>query len=110
MIGLAHETSEFDLYYSKGGFETRAAVKHHSPFTVAPTWVGTTLKELEPETILDVSVSYNFTKHWTVRLQGHNLTDERGLFTVDHDPNHLANDSGYDVFGRSYLFDVAFKF
>ncbi len=110
MIGLARGTSEFDLYYSKSGFEARAALKHHTPFTVAPTWVGTTLKELEAETILDVSVSYDWSQHWTTRLQGHNLTNERGLFTVDNDPNHLANDSGYDVFGRSYLIDVSFKF
>lgn len=109
MIGLAHGTSEFDLFYSKGGFESRVAAKHHTPFTVAPTWVGTTLKQLAAETTLDASVSYEWNQRWSFRLQGHNLTNERGLFTVDNDPNHLANDSGYDLFGRSYLFDVGLK-
>lgn len=110
MIGLAKGTSELDLFYNKGGFETRVAWKHHSDFTVAPTWVGTTLKNLAAESILDASVSYDWNKKWGVRLQGHNLTNERGLFTVDNDPNHLANDSGYDVFGRSYLLDVSVRF
>jgi outer membrane receptor protein involved in Fe transport len=110
MIGLARGTSEADLFYNKAGFETRVAVKHHTPFTVAPTWVGTTLKQLEAETTLDASMSYTFLEHWTVRLQGHNLTNERARFDVDNNPQNLANDGGYQVYGRSYLFDVGVKF
>jgi TonB-dependent receptor len=109
MVGLARSTSEFDLFYNKGGFETRVAWKHHSEFTVAPTWVGTTLKELAPEDILDASVSYDF-KQWGVRLQGHNLTDERGLMSSDNNTQNLSNDGGYQLYGRSYLLDVAFRF
>src|SRR6185295_4194370 len=110
MVGLAKNTSEFDLFYNKGGFESRLAWKHHSEFTVAPTWVGTTLKELAPEDILDASVSYDFGKQWGVRLQGHNLTDERGLMSSDNNPQNLSNDGGYQLYGRSYLLDVAFRF
>ena len=58
MVGFARATSEVDLFYNKAGFESRLAVKHHTAFTVAPTWVGTTLKMLAPETTLDASVSY----------------------------------------------------
>ena len=76
---------------------------------MAPTWVGTTLKKLEAETTLDASVSHELHQRWSFRLLGHDLTNERGLFTVDNDPNHLSNDSGYDVFGRSYLSDFGFK-
>ena len=110
MVGLARGTSEADIFYNKAGFETRVAVKHHTPFTVAPTWVGTTLKMLEAETTLDASMSYTFLDHWTVRLQGHNLTNERARFDVDNNPQHLANDGGYQVYGRSYLFDVGVRF
>ena len=110
MVGLARGTSELDLFYNKGGFESRVAVKHHTPFTVAPTWVGTTLKMLEAETTLDASVSYTFLEHYTVRLQGHNLTNERARFDVDNNPQNLANDGGYQVYGRSYLFDVGVRF
>jgi outer membrane receptor protein involved in Fe transport len=110
MVGLARGTSEFDLYYNKGGFESRVAVKHHTAFTVAPTWVGTTLKILEPETTLDASVSYNFERGWSVRVQGHNLTNERARFDSDNNRQNLSNDGGYQVYGRSYLVDVGVKF
>jgi len=110
MVGLAKGTSEFDLYYNKGGFESRVAVKHHTAFTVAPTWVGTTLKILEPETTVDASVSYNFMSGWSLRVQGHNLTNERARFDSDNNPQNLANDGGYQVYGRSYLVDVGVKF
>ena len=110
MIGLAKGTSELDLFYNKGGFESRVAAKHHTAFTVAPTWVGTTLKQLAPETTLDASVSYTFEKLWTVRVQGHNLTNERARFSADNNPQDLANDGGYQVYGRSYLFDVGVRF
>jgi len=110
MVGLAKGTSELDLFYNKGGFESRLAWKHHSDFTVAPTWVGTTLKDLAAESILDASVSYDWARRYSIRLQGHNLTNERGRFTTDNNPQNLANDSGYDVFGISYLLDFAVKF
>src|ERR1700722_7496874 len=110
MVGLATSTTEADLFFNKAGFESRVAVKNHSAFTVAPTWVGTTLKILEPETTLDASVSYTWGEHWSVRLQGRNLTNERARFDSDNNPQNLANDGGYQVYGRSYLLDVALRF
>ncbi len=110
MVGLARGTTEFDVFYNKLGFESRVAVKHHTAFTVAPTWVGTTLKMLAPETTFDASVSYTFPKLWSVRLQGHNLTNERARFSADNNPQNLANDGGYQVYGRSYLLDFGLTF
>jgi len=110
MVGLATSTTEGDVFYNKGGFEARVAVKNHSAFTVAPTWVGTTLKILEPETTLDASVSQTFAEHWSVRFQGRNLTNERARFDSDNNLQNLSNDGGYQVYGRSYLLDVALRF
>jgi iron complex outermembrane receptor protein len=110
MVGFARATSELDLFYNRAGFESRVAVKNHTAFTVAPTWVGTTLKMLAPETTLDASVSYNFARMWTVRLQGRNLTNERARFSTDNNPQNLANDGGYQVYGRSYLLDFGVMF
>ena len=110
MVGFARGTSEVDLFYNKAGFESRVALKNHTAFTVAPTWVGTTLKMLAPETTLDASVSYAFAKDWSVRLQGRNLTNERARFSTDNNPQNLANDGGYQVYGRSYLFDIGVTF
>ena len=110
MVGFARATSEVDLFYNKNGFESRVALKNHTAFTVAPTWVGTTLKMLAPETTLDASVSYTFVKYWSIRLQGRNLTNERARFTTDNNPQNLANDGGYQVYGRSYLLDFGLTF
>jgi iron complex outermembrane recepter protein len=110
MVGFARATSEVDLFYNKAGFESRVALKNHTAFTVAPTWVGTTLKMLAPETTLDASVSYTFVKYWSIRLQGRNLTNERARFTTDNNPQNLANDGGYQVYGRSYLLDFGLTF
>lgn len=109
MVGLAKDTSEFDIYYDQGGFETRVSWKHHSPFTVAPTWVGTSLKTLAAEDIFDASVSYTFNEHWNVRLQGANLTNERARFTTDNNPENLANDGGYQLYGRTYQLDLSLR-
>ena len=109
MVGLAKHTAEFDLFYNKGGFETRLAMKYHSPMIVSPTWVGTVLKQLDSETTLDASVSYQWNDNISMRFQARNLTDEPGRFTADNNPQNLANDGGYQVYGRSYLFDISFS-
>jgi len=65
---------------------------------------------LAPETTLDASVGYTFQKNWSVRLQGRNLTNERARFSTDNNPQNLANDGGYQVYGRSYLLEFGFKY
>jgi TonB-dependent receptor len=110
MVGLAKNTAEFDTYYSKSGFEARVAVKYHSPFTVAPTWVGTVLKQLDAETTLDASISYQLTKMIGLRFQARNLTNEHARFSSDNNPQDLSNDGGYQLYGRSYLADISFRF
>jgi TonB-dependent receptor len=110
IVGLAKTTSQLDLFYNKAGFEVRGAWKHHSPFTVAPGWVGTVLKQLGEEDLFDASVSYSWNDRYSLRLQGHNLSDERGLQLSDNMSQNLAGDGGYQVYGRSYLLDFGIKF
>ena len=107
MIGLAKHTAEFDTYYSKGPFEVRLGVKYHSPFAVTPTWVGTSLKELAAETLVDASASWQITSRLGVRVQARNLTNERARFTSDNNVQNLAADMGYQLYGRSYLMDLS---
>jgi hypothetical protein len=33
-----------------------------------------------------------------------------GRFSTDNNRQDLANDGGYQVYGRSYLLDIGFKF
>lgn len=110
MVGVAKNTAELDGFYSKAGFELRLAMKYHSRFTVAPTWVGTVLKSLDPETTLDASLSYQITKAIGLRFQARNLTNERSRMTSDNNVQNLSNDGGYQVYGRSYLADISFRF
>ncbi len=110
MVGLAKHTGEFDLWYNHGPVEARVAYKVHSPFTVSPTWTGPVLKELAAEQTLGASVSFQLNKHTSIRLQGNNLTNERARFSSDNNPQHLSNDGGYQVYGRSFLADVSFRY
>lgn len=110
IVGVARHTAQLDGFFSKGPFEARLSMKYHSPFTVAPTWVATALKELDSETMIDASVSYQVTEQIGVRFQARNLTNERGRFTSDNNRQNLSNDGGWQVYGRSYLMDVSVRF
>ncbi len=109
MVGLTKHTAEVDLYYDNSGFEARVAYKYHSATTAAPTWVGTVLKKQDAEGLLDVSASYQWNDHIGMRLQGRNLTGTPNRYSMNNNTNELANDQGYQVFGRSFLFDISYK-
>jgi iron complex outermembrane recepter protein len=109
MVGLTKHTAEMDLFYDRDGFEARVAYKYHSKNTVAPTWVGTTLKADDAESILDASMSYQWNDHIGLRLQGRNLTNQVNRYTSDNNFINLSNDGGYQVYGRSFLFDISYK-
>ena len=116
MAGLAHNSDEFDLYYDRGGFEARVAMKHHGAFTMIPGWASGQLDTLDAETTIDVTASYQWNDHIGFRVQGLNLTDQVTRFSGgrqagdalrgSNDPNDLA---AYSVFGRTFMFDVSYK-
>lgn len=110
MVGLVKHTAELDLFYDKSGFEARVAMKYHSPEVIAPTWVATNLSRLDAETIFDASVSYRWTDNISTRFQARNLTNEPSRMTNDNNPENLSNTGGYQVFGRSYLFDISVSY
>jgi TonB-dependent receptor len=110
MVGLTDSTGEFDIFYNRGGFEARVAFKHHGEFTAAPRWQGTFLIQQSPEDTVDASVSYDLGDHWSFRLNGRNLTDEPSRRSVNNNVQQLANEGGYQLFGRTFLFDVAFRY
>jgi len=106
MGGLTKNSGEFDVFYNRDGFETRAAFKYHSKFTEIPGWNAGQLFELEPERTLDVSASYQWNDHIGLRFQVGNVTNEASRASSDNDRNDLAR---YDVFGRRYLFDISYR-
>ncbi len=107
MGGLAHNSGELDLFYNRDGFEMRAAYKFHARFTEIPGWTSSQLYQLDPEQTLDISASYQWTENIGLRLQASNITNEVSRASTDNDINDLAR---YDIFGRSYLLDIAYKY
>jgi len=117
MGGLAHNSDEFDIYYDRGGFEARIATKYHSSFTMIPGWASGQLDTLDPEFIVDATMSYQWNENIGLRLQALNLTDQVTRFSGgrqggdalrgSNDPNDLA---AYSVFGRTIMFDISYKY
>ena len=107
MVGLAATTAEFDLWYSQFGLDARLGLKYHSPFTVIYGWDASQLTRLDSETVLGLSLGYQFNKHLAIRFQANNLTDQISRYYWNNDPQQLAR---YDNYGRSYLMDLTFKY
>lgn len=116
MGGLAHNSDEVDLWYSKGGIEARLAAKYHSSFTMIPGWTSGQLDTLDPELTVDFTASYQWNDNIGFRFQALNITDQITRFSGgraggdalrgSNDPNDLA---AYSVFGRTFMFDVSYK-
>jgi len=104
--GFAKNTAEVDLWYSKDGFEARLAFKYHSPFTVIYGWNSQNLVGLAAEKTLDFSTTYQWNDHIGLRFEAHNLTNQIARMYWNNDPNELAR---YDIYGRSYLFDITYR-
>jgi outer membrane receptor protein involved in Fe transport len=54
-------------------------------------------------------MSYQWNENIGFRLQGRNLTNDPARYSCDNNSGNLCNDGGYQVFGRSFLFDVSYK-
>jgi TonB-dependent receptor len=116
MAGMAHNSDEIDLWYSKGGFEARVAMKYHSSFTMVPGWDSQQLDTLDPETTIDFITSYQWNDNIGLRFQAMNLTNQAtrmsgarqgdAVLRGSNDPNDLA---AYSVFGRTFMFEVSYK-
>ena len=72
------------LYFEKWGFSARGSVLYRSGFIGEVSGFGAnrTLRQAEPQTIVDAQIGYEFQqntmlKGLSVYLQGQNLTDER---------------------------------
>jgi TonB-dependent receptor len=106
-VGFAKTTAEASLWYSQSGFDTRIGYKYHSPYTVIYGWDASQLTRLESESIVDFSASYAFDKHYTIRFQANNLTNQVARYYWNNDPNQIAR---YDQYGRRILLDFTFKY
>jgi TonB-dependent receptor len=104
--GFAKNTAEVDVWYSKYGFEARLAFKYHSAFTVINGWDSQELLGLAAEKTLDFSTTYQWSDHIGLRFEAHNLNNQPERMYWNNDPNQIAF---YNIYGRSYLFDITYK-
>jgi TonB-dependent receptor len=107
MAGVAKHTGTVDLWLSTRKFEARLGYKYHSGYTTGFEWTGSSLRFLDPEQNLGLNLAYHLTKKLSVRVQGNNLTNEPLRLTQN---NNLEDVRRYDVYGRTYLADLTFKF
>ncbi len=109
MNGVAKTSGNVELYYADGKFETRLALKFHSPYTQLYGWdaSGSGLSAIKSESILDYSALYNINKSVTVRFQAGNLLNT-ALRTYDLN-NPLLTDRN-DYYGRRYEVDLTYKY
>ncbi|WDS36183.1 TonB-dependent receptor [Pseudoxanthomonas sp.] len=112
LSGLARRTGNIDLWYSNGKLETRVGYSYHSPYTTVYGWNAASLVRLDSMGSWDASIGWQFNDHWSVKLQGSNLTNEPMRAYTDNRPYRLANmdDGGYQLYGRRIALDVTFKF
>jgi iron complex outermembrane receptor protein len=103
------------LYFEKWGFSARGSVRHRSSFVGEVSGFGAnrTLRQAEPETLIDAQVGYEFQPNsmfngLSVYLQGLNLTDEP-FVTTDGSGNSLRI-IDYQKFGRRWLIGATYKF
>lgn len=106
MAGLAQDTATVDFWYSSDKFEARLGWKYHSGYTTGFEWDGSALRRLDSEENVGLSLLYHLNDNFSFRLQGNNLTDQPLRLTQNNNELDLRR---YDVYGKTFLFDVTWK-
>ena len=107
--GLSKHVGNATLYYSKAGFEARAAYRHRSAYA---TELGDTDRILytNDEGVFDFQTSYTFNdgalKGLQVLAQASNLTNEP--FETYYGDKRLQG--RYEKFGRRFMFGAGYSF
>lgn len=107
MAGLATHTATVDLWFSEGPFEARLGWKYHSGYTTGFEWDGSAIRHLDSEENVGLSLAYKLNDNVSFRLQGNNLTNQELRLSQNNDDADVRR---YDVYGKTFLFDVTLKF
>ncbi|WP_269514578.1 TonB-dependent receptor [Brevundimonas subvibrioides] len=110
--GLSERVSNVTLYYEKDGFQARVSNRFRSDFLgeVAGFGNGLTYRAVGEESVVDAQLGYEFQSGpldgLSVLVQGNNLTDEP--FVTNNGIERQAID--YQVYGKTFLFGVNYRF
>jgi len=111
--GLSEQVSNVTLYYEKHGFQARVSNRFRSDFLgeVAGFGNGRTYRSVGEESVVDAQLGYEFQsgrlEGLSVLVQGNNLTDEP-FVTNNNGIERQAID--YQVYGKTFLFGVNYRF
>lgn len=109
--GLSDKIWNVTAYYERGGFSARVNERYRSGYVgeVAGFGGARTGSDIEPETVVDAQISYEFTQGplegLSILLQGLNLTDEP--FKTFYADIGLPNE--YQTFGATYQFGFTYN-
>ncbi|CAN5343978.1 hypothetical protein BH10PSE1_BH10PSE1_10010 [soil metagenome] len=111
--GLSEEVSNLTVYYEKYGFQARVSNRTRSAFLGEIAGFGNArdYRSIGDESLIDAQIGYEFQsgplEGLSVLVQGNNLTNEE-FRTISDGIERRAID--YQVYGRTFLFGVNYKF
>lgn len=112
--GLSEYVGNATFYYEKSGFQARVSVSYRSSFLgeVAGFGNGRTFRTVDPETLVDAQIGYEFQKGsrfagLSLLLQGQNLSNEPFVTYQAGDTSQVIDNQN---FGRRFLLGVGYKF
>ncbi len=96
------------VYYENNKFSARLAYNYQSEaiFDEISSDVLEDIYRNDQES-LDLKLTYNFNENWSVYLTGKNLTDETDFtFYRNVNPSYIAENPGYEVYGREFRLGI----
>jgi TonB-dependent receptor len=108
LLGLSEDAYNATLYFDNQKFSARVSAAYRSEYlTTIPGRDGNDVEGTLETLNIDFSTSYNFNDHFSISLEGLNLTDEVQDQRVDSVGRRL---SFYHHQGRQYYIGARFKY
>jgi TonB-dependent receptor len=107
--GVSKSAYSVALLFENDQWNTQVAADHSGSKIEVTDVVGSLSKVVDPITWVTASVAYIANEHFTVSLEGKNLTDAYYIATLGR-PDILGSYSGFETWGRTYILSATLKF
>jgi len=108
LVDLSPNTASMTLFYDNGTFSFRTTGSYRDAYIRGlPASAGSDVRGNKANTFVDASASWNVNDHFTLILEGQNLTDERNTLFIDS----VREDTLFQTeIGRTFNLGATFKF
>ncbi len=108
LVDLSPNTASGTLFYDNGTFSIRTTASYRDAYIRGlPASAGSDVRGNKANTFVDASASWNVNDHFTLILEGQNLTDERNTLFIDRS----RQDTLFQTeIGRTVNLGATFKF